>query len=541
MLLFMLLSLTIVGQEKKETLEGKVSFVTSKNIYVKFGNTENIKIGDTLRTSDSRTPCLIVTHKSSNSVVCATISNCKVNKDDSAYYTKKIIEDNSEIEDDKNLIVNQNENPVEIKDEKIKESLYKENIKSKISVASYSTLSDIRENRHSIMSRFSLYANHISDSKFSFDTYLNYRQNFLPESSTSSLETNIFRLYDLALRYDANPTLSITVGRKINPKTSSLGAIDGLQVEQYFNKNYIGVIAGFRPDIFDYNFNSDLFEYGAYYGRKTDAKNFYSETTVGFLEQRNTGAIDRRYTYLQHSSTIFKKLYLFSSLELDIYNKVNEVARNDFRLTNLYASVRYRFSRSLDATLSYDSRKRILYYETLQTEIERLINDDISRQGIRMRVNVKPMENVFAGFSYSKRFQSDNDNKSDNIYIYLGLSKVPFVGGRLSLNYNINTSNYLESNILSLRHSSNLLKNKLSADVYYRLVNYIYLNSNAINSEYKQNFYGANLSYHLSRRFTISVYGELSNSNQENNYRIYTKLSHRFYKKKKHTKHDPKK
>ena len=39
----------IFGQEKDQLINGKVSFITSKNIYVKFDNTENIKIGDTLK------------------------------------------------------------------------------------------------------------------------------------------------------------------------------------------------------------------------------------------------------------------------------------------------------------------------------------------------------------------------------------------------------------------------------------------------------------------------------------------------------------
>lgn len=528
----MLTCLNITGQENGQTIQGKVSFVTSKNVYVKFGNTENIKNGDTIKIFSNQLPCLIVTNKSSNSVVCSIINNCKLKKGDEVFYTTKT-NNNETQERDNNLIINQNENPVDIKDEEIKTSIYKENIRTNISVASYSSLSDIRDNRHSVMSRLSIDAEHISDSKLSFDTYINYRENFLPKESTSLRETKFLKVYDLGLRYDQSPTLSITLGRKINAKTSSIGAIDGLQVEKHLDKNYIGAIVGFRPDIFDYDFNSDLLEYGAYYGRKTDYKKFYSESTLGILEQKNAGEIDRRYAYFQHSSTVFKNLYFFASAELDIYNKVNEETSNSARLTNLYASARYRFNRRVNVSLSYDSRKRILYYETFQSEIERLLNDDITRQGIRMRINGRPMENINAGFGYSKRFQSDNENKSDNIYIYLAIRKIPVIGGRVSLNYNINTSNYLESNILSLRYSNNWFKDKLSTNVYYRLVNYLYLNSNAVNSTYKQNYYGANLSYNITRRLTFSLSGELSTGNQENNYRIYTKLSHRFYKKRK--------
>ncbi len=522
------------GQKADGMLKGKVSFITSKNIYVKFENTEIIKIGDTLRTMDTKSPCLLINNKSSNSIVSSLLNNCIIKKGDEVYYnyalkafktpTEKKIQD---------TILVLKDDPV-----KKKQSPYSEMIKGRVSASSYSTLSDIRDDRHRLASRFSLYADHIGDSKFSFSSYANYQKDILPDSpikNTTAREKGILRVYDFAARFDADPTLSFVVGRNINQKISSVGAIDGIQAEKHFGKNYIGVIAGFRPDIFDYRFNSNLFEYGAYYGKIINTKNFQSETTLGGLEQRNNGEIDRRYAYFQHSSTIYKKIHLFSSLELDLYDKINNIESNTLRLTNLFTSLRYRFNRDINATISYDSRKRILYYETFQSEIERLLNDDIARQGIRIRLNVRPTDYVYAGISYSKRFQNDQQNKSDNIYIRLGISKIPGIGGRISVNYNINTSNYLNSNILSLRHSRDFFNGKLYADFYYRLVNYTYLSSNVglESSSLTQSYYGTNLSYHLSRRLTFSISGELSTTNLENNYRIYTRLTKRFYSKRK--------
>jgi hypothetical protein len=523
------LNSNVFGQSKYQSLKGKVTFVTSKNVYVKFENTKDINSGDTLYLSDKKTACLLVKSKSSSSAVCSTLNNCEIKKDDEVFYLikadKNIIEDKT---------INENIDSIKTKKEKRKESKYKSKFRGRISVSSYSTLSDVRDNRNRITSRISLDAKHINNSKFSFETYATYRKNLNPSESNSFQKNDNFNVYDLALQYDANPTLSLTIGRKINSKISSIGAIDGLQVEKHLGKNYVGAIAGFRPDIFDYGFNSDLFEYGAYFGRKTDYKNFYSQTTLGFIEQRNNSEIDRRYTYFQHSSTIFKKLNIFSSLELDIYNKLNNVSNNNIRLTNLYTSARYRFSRQLDLSLSYDSRKRILYYETFQTQIERLLNDDIARQGVRIRLNVRPKEFLNVGLSYSKRFQSNNENKSDNIYTYLSLTNLPGIGGRISVNYNVNSSNYLESNVLSLRHSRTFLNNKLNADFYFRFVNYTYLNSNTAlsNGTLTQSYYGTNLSLNINRGLVFSVSGEFSNSSLENNYRIYTRLVKRFYKKK---------
>ena len=181
--------------------------------------------------------------------------------------------------------------------------------------------------------------------------------------------------------------------------------------------------------------------------------------------------------------------------------------------------------------LSYDSRKRILYYETFQTEIERLLNDDEARQGFRARINVKPLKNVYTGVSFSKRFQSNIQNKSDNINGYIRLSKIPRLGGRLSLNYNQNTSNYLESKVISISHSRNLFRNRLYADFYFRNVDYNYFNNNTNTT---QNYFGINLSLNISRNLRFSIFGELSTSaHLENNYRINTAIVKRFNNKRK--------
>ena len=524
-------SSNIFGQEKDQLINGKVSFVTSKNVYVKFDNTENIKIGDTLKFLNQTRPCLLVKNKSSNSVVCTSIFECDVKKGDEVYYNYSTKNKNNE----KAIVVvqdiNNNKDSIENANKKTKDPRYLQEIKGRISVSSYSTLSNIRDDRHRMMYRLSLNAIHINDSKFSFETYMNYRQYLNSGDSNITRNDNIFNIYNLALRYEVDPTLSMVIGRRINNKISSVGAIDGLQVDKYFGKNYVGAIAGFRPDIFDYGFNSDLFEYGAYIGRLTDNNNFYSQTTLGFIEQRNSGEIDRRYVYFQHSSTVMKKLNLFSSLELDLYNKVNDTVNNDIRLTNLYVSARYRFNRKIDLMLSYDSRKRIIYYETFKSDIERLLDDDLARQGYRLRLNVRPIKYLITGISYSKRFQSDDQNKSDNIYGYVSYSRIPRIGGGLSVNYNMNSSNYLESKILSIRYSRELVKSKLNADFYFRNADFNYFNSN-IGSN-KQNYYGANLSYYFNRKLILSVSGEYSNSSLENNYRIYAKLIKRFYNKRK--------
>lgn len=525
-----MVSVAVRAQDNSHTMIGKVTFVTSKNAYVKFDNTSAIRIGDTLQSSNKQ-KCLKVTNKSSNSVVCLKIIDCQISKDDKITYVYEIETKNEVLEAEdiqENIGISFNDS-IQAIQEDAKKTSFTEKITGRLSAASYSNLSKTRGDNHRLMTRFSLEANHINNSRFSVETYLNYRQNIYPKDSTSSLNKSQLNVFNLALKYDIDSTFSVTAGRKINYKISSLGAIDGLQAEKFFGKSYVGAIAGFRPDIYDYGVNTNLLQYGGYVGQLTNHESFISQTTIGFAEQKNNNEIDRRFTYFQHSSTIFKKINLFSTLEIDLYNKINDTIKDNMRVTNLYLSGRYRFNSNLNVALSYDSRKRIIYYKTYETDIEQLLDEDIARQGFRARVNFRPFKYVYSGFSFSKRFQSDSQNKSDNIYGYVSLSKLP-IDGRLSFTFNMNTSNYLQSNIASVRYSREFMDSRLGTDIYYRFVNYKY-ETNV--PEFSQHYIGGYVSYYIDRSFTFSLSGEVSHYENETNYRINAQIIKRFFRSKK--------
>jgi hypothetical protein len=513
-----------MAQDEGMVIYGTVTYVTSTNVYVKFDSTDKIKIGDVLSFSNKN--CLSVSDKSSTSVVCTPINDCLIKKGDTVAYTTSVSTDEEPadvIEEDETI-------PAEVT-EVIPEtfesgSIYQEKIRGKISVASYNLISKEREDRHRFLTRFSINADHIDNSSFSIESHIAYRNVIVPSDSRYKGRTSIFNVYNLNARYDINPTMSATLGRKINPKVSTIGAVDGLQFEKYFNNTYVGLIGGFRPDFSDYGFNSDLLLYGGYVGIETDTDQLYSQTSIGAIQQTNSGKTDRRYLFLQHYSRIASDLSLFSSAELDIFGKNG----NNTRLTNLYLSAQYRFSRAANVMISYDSRKRIIYYETYPSDIERLLDEDLARQGVRIRLNLRPVKTLWAGVSYSKRFQNDSENKSDNIYGYITLTKIPKIGGRFNVSYNRNSSNYLTSNILSISHYREIVKNKLSADIYYRLAKYDYERRE---TNYDQSFYGLGLSYRISRTWQFNFSGELSQFDDENTFRFYTSLIKRFKSKKK--------
>ena len=513
-------------------IEGEVSFITSQNIYVRFISTDQIQIGDTLhlRKADILSPCLLVQKMSSSSCVCTKISDCQIEKGDKITYSKR---DNKEafiIEVDKDSI----EDPVQedvdrtIIDDPIpvpeNEKKYQK-IRARLSASSYSSFDPKYSDRHRMMWRFSLNAQRVNDSKFSVESYFNYRKNFEKSNTEGSTSNAYLRVYNLAVSYQVDSSMSISIGRKINRKMSSVGAIDGLQIEKNFKNIYTGLVIGFRPDIFEYDFNPKLLEYGFFIGSSLRSKKLNGHFTLGFLEQRNNAEIDRRYSYLQFSSMLSSKASVFASMEVDLYEKIAQVKSSTAKLTNLFLSLRYKFNRRISVSLSFDSRKRILYYETLRTEIERLLADDEARQGIRIRFNIRPLKNVYTGFSVSRRFQSDNQNRSDNANAFVSLSRVPGIKGRLNLNYNYNKSNYLESHIKAVRYSRMIVARKLDVDLYFRNVNYTYFNTE---SKFSQNYLGMGLSWHIVKNLSLNILVEQSGTSDNTKHRVNTKLIKRF-------------
>ena len=82
-----------------------------------------------------------------------------------------------------------------------------------------------------------------------------------------TVQSNIFnalKIYSLSLDFDVTSKTQISVGRKINPKIASIGAIDGLEAETKAGNFTFGAVAGTSPDYMDYSFNPKQFEYGGY-------------------------------------------------------------------------------------------------------------------------------------------------------------------------------------------------------------------------------------------------------------------------------------
>lgn len=539
LLFFVLTGLALRGQAQVVLEKGAVSFVSSRNVYVKFSSTENISIGDSLFISlnGRLIPALVVGNKSSTSTVCTPLPAQKMQVADAVFAKIKVKEEKPETKDnkaeapplppaeDKNKkAAAEKANPVITPEEDEHRPVLRQDIGGQISVASYSSLSDYR-NTHRMRYAFSFWGEHLKNSKFSADSYVVFRHTMNEWEQVQNNLSNALKVYSLAVKYDFNPASNLTFGRKINPRMSSLGAIDGFQYEQGLGKFILGAVAGARPDYSDYSFNLNLLQAGAYAGYVSGSPANVHQTTFGFLEQRNKSAIDRRFVYFQHMGELLHNLNLFSSFEADLYENVNNQAQSDLRLTNLFVSLRYHLSRNWRFSLSYDNRKNIIYYESYKSFIDRLIEDE-TRQGLRFGASWRPFAFVTAGANAGWRFQKSDINVSRNLNAFLNFSRLPGLGIRASLTANLLQTNYLDSRMFGAHISKDIIRNKLDGDFYFRMVNYRY---SSTETTVRQNIAGASLSLALLKHLSLYVYYEGTfGARRQTFHRFNTRLIQRF-------------
>lgn len=518
--------------QKTDTIKGYVSFLSSKNIYVKFESTKSIKTGDTLfiKGEQGLVAALIVITKSSTSCVCNPITESKFPIQTEIYFKhdQVVIQETPKEKPVKEIM--------EVKQETEEKQTFEFNTsaikkpasewKGRLSIASYSNISsNNHQPSHRLNYTLSLNGNQIGKSKFSFETYISFRHKIDEWYKVKENINNALKIYSLAIKYSFANDMDVYLGRKINYNLSSMGAIDGIQLEKRFDRLVIGAVAGSRPDLGDYSLNMKLVQMGGYVGYKLDIGNkFNSQNTLALVEQLNHGNTDRRFLHFQHTSTIFNNLSIFSSLEFDLFEKLNEVKANTFRLTNLYLTMRYRVSRKLSISASYDARSDIIYYETYKNRIDSLLEYE-TRQGLRLQFNYQPFRFVSLGCSGNLRFQKDNQNDSKNVNAYLTYSKVPWIGCSINLTGNYLLTDYMESKSYGINLSRDVFKSRIYADVYYRKVDYQYT---SFESAFGEQIVGMNLLLLLNKKISFNVYGEESFEQSSRYLRINLRAMLRF-------------
>ena len=517
------------GQSLGDNITGRVSFASSQNIYVKFKSTDGITAGDTLfiYSGGKLIPALIVKNLSSGSCVCNNISKTDLLLSQEILARKRVKVAKSEIkESDKNKkdIQKQVVNTDTSKYRSIKTGP-KQKINGSISAYSYSDFSNTgAKNSTQLRYTYQLNAQNIGDSKFSVENYMTFRHKLGDWAAIKSDIFNALKVYTFALRFDPTTKTSITLGRAINYRISSLGAMDGLQVEQKIGKVTVGAVAGTRPDYRNYGFDSKLLQYGGYLAFDTKSPETYSESSLGIMQQMNNMKTDRRFLYFQHSNSLLKNLNLFSTFEVDLYKTKNGLPQNTFDLTSLYLSLRYRITKNLSITGSYDQRKNVLFYETYKSLIDSVLENE-KRKSYRLGANYRISNNITLGVETGWHNSKSDPHPSRNISGYLTYYQVPGLLVSVTLTGTYLESAYMNGKIYGADISKDLFQGKFQTAIGYRYIDYTLPESKL---SVLQNVGNMSIFWLFSKKMSFSANYEGTFEKHDKYNRIYLQLRKRF-------------
>jgi hypothetical protein len=512
--LYIVSAFSLMGQNPEEVKTGSVSFISSQNVYVQFVNTDGIHIGDTLfilKDNNKLQPALAVNSLSSISCVGTIINGAQL-KLTNKLVAKIKLEIPIEVITEKtneSLAVND----LALKNSKSKDTttINKERIDGRISVSSYSNFStnamSLTTPNYRLRYNLAFNAEHIANSKFSFENYMSFTHTF-----NNPLALKDLKIYNLALNYNIDSTSTVSFGRKINVNTANIGAVDGFQFEKRIKDLTFGVLIGSRPNDSTYSFDGNLFQYGAYVSHNFEGELANAQTSIGFFNQTNKLKTDRRYIYLQHSNSLLKNVDLFGSAEIDLFNGI----KSSVNLTSAYLSLSYRPAKIISLTLSYDARKNIYYYETYKNKIDSTLEKE-TRQGLRFRFNFRPFKYFSWGGNAGYRLQSPTSHESLNAISYLSFSKLPLIDASLTLTGTALKTANISGFIYGGSMSKDFIDGKLSAEIEYRKA-----------LIFAQDIAEISLFYHLSKNLMLSADFEGTLEQGEFATRVFINISKRF-------------
>ena len=529
--LFILICFVVEAQNPLVISRGKISYVSTQNVYVQFEDVHAVRAQDTLQIFINNVwyNALIVESVSSRSCITRSI-------------TKEKLLIGMHVINEKKSNLGITGNPlVQIQTQTLKPPLevinksnvlnehetVKQVLNARISVSTNGSMEASEKYFSRIRTTASLDISNINGGKFSFENYIVYARRLGAESSNTFADD--VKMYSLSLAYDVNQRVRLSLGRRINNLMANMGAIDGVQVELK-NKNFqYGGFGGSRPDYLDYSFNPSLFQFGAYLAHEKSLKNGIIQSSLAFSEQQNNHLTDRRFVYLQHSNSIIRDVSLFYSLELDLYQNIDSIQSNQINLTSTYLSIRYKPSSKLSFTASYDNRKNVIYYETYRTYIDQLMQQE-TRQGLRMQVNYNVSKNVNLNLSGFYRYQSDRVDPTKNYLINVSINQVPSLGASLNINANLMNTYYFDGMILGARLNKDFFNGVLSTEINYRKIDYQFFNLDQ--GKMSQDVVGVSLNLFGRKRTALMISYEGTFEANTRFGRYYLTLTQRFKSKK---------
>ncbi len=242
-------------------------------------------------------------------------------------------------------------------------------------------------------------------------------------------------------------------------------------------------------------------------------------------EQTNSSKTDRRFAYFQHSNTLAKNLYLFGSVEIDLYKNIDSIAQKTFDLSSAYLLLSYRLFKKISLSATYDNRKNIIYYESYKSYINKVLEIE-ARQGFSFQANYYSLKNLSFGARAGYRFANANSNETINFYGFVSYNNIPAVQLTATAGVNYIETSYVNGKIFNLNLYRDFLKGNLYVNGGYQLVDYSYVGNE---TKAMQNIVNLSLSWNFHNKTSLSVnYETVFEKNIDQNNRLNLQIRQRF-------------
>ncbi|MBE2280400.1 MAG: hypothetical protein IAE91_08415 [Ignavibacteriaceae bacterium] len=511
-----------------EERAGKVTYLSSQNVYVEYFNTKGINTGDTLFFRDLNNtliPAAVANYISGRSVAATPTGALSIEKEMILFVFVSVQEEKS----DPKIEVKEVEQPVKKEVETESKITVKnkgrKSVYGRFSAQSVSDFGNTPVYGYNQRFRYSLSftANEINELPLSFNFYsiLAYRVSDLSKSEHNL--GKMLKIYSLNLEYNLDSLTELKAGRFIESNLSSIGTVDGISFIRKFDNFDAGLILGSRPNFSDNGLNFNLFQFGGFISNFYESGSTSTRNSLGIVNQTESFNTDRRFIYFQNSTYFSSLLSFFGSAEADIFKNENGEAKTTFSLTNYYLTIRYKPVNEINLSLSFDGRKNIIYYETFKSFLDSVLENEMLN-GFRISALIKPVKNLFFSLRYGYRSTSSDARASTHYGFSINYLNPLLFDTMTELFFNSNTGAYLTGKNFGFSLSRDLT-DEISLRGGFRYNSYIFEKSNI---DFVQRILDFEIYWQILRNLYASISFEGQYETLETFNRIYFSVSTKF-------------
>lgn len=465
--------------KKQSTVEGRITFMTSRNLYVRFPSTKGLAPGDTVFLGDQRKkiPVMVIKYLSSESCSGEILGTAGLKTGERVYAeiygpARPVVEkDISASPPDSASEESRREIPASA--EVISGNSFRR-IYGGITANSYSSFSNFSTgsgNQRWYYS-FALNGDNLMDSGLSFSSYMNYSYLGSQWKDLRVSPLRNLKVYDLTLSYRSGDS-RIWGGRHINPAISEVGPIDGIQFQTEAGPVVVGAALGSRPDYYTYGYNPSLFEIGGYVSRADTFNDGNMTNTIGLFQQYNRMKTDRRFIYFQNVTNPSNDISFYLSGEADIFTLRNGSPSGDISLTDMYLSTFYTPANRISLSLSYSAQRNTIYYQTFGISVDSLLpSQNQLRHNMMLGATFRPFGSTFLRMSGGYSFQQGDVSPTRNLMASITQGNIPILELSATISFSTIKSGFMSGSMYGVR-----------------LLKYIPLNSTNVSLGYQQQKY----------------------------------------------------